>query len=164
MVSDFSGNGAASRLYVEDLNGGANHVDIFSETGAYGLWPIGWHGTSLILAKVPACTQGTGLGCCGPLEFHLVDPATAVRSRTIGRADCIIGGPAVPAGAVCETAAVDAKAFDWNGGLHKQQPIGVPASGLSIARRPAPGILDRRNDHESRRNANDKHGPMRLDR
>ncbi len=124
VVSDFTSGGAATRLYVEDLNGGTNHIDIFSETGAYGLWPIGWHGSSLVVAKVPTCARSGGLGCCGPLEFHVVDPATGVRRFTIGGADCIVGGPAMPAGAICETTAVDAKVFDWTGGLHKQMPIG----------------------------------------
>lgn len=124
VVSDFTSSGAATRLYVEDLHGSTNHADIFSETGSYGLWPMGWHGSSLVVAKVPTCTQGGGFGCCGPLEFHLIDPATAVRSLTIGSSDCILSGPPTPAGVLCETAAVDAKVFDWNGGLRKQMPIG----------------------------------------
>ena len=124
VVNDFTSGGAATRLYVEDLQGGTNHADIFSETGSFGLWPIGWHGSSLVVAKVPTCTQGGGFGCCGPLEFHLIDPATAVRSLTIGGTDCIISGPPTPGGVLCETAAVDGKVFDWNGGLRKQMPIG----------------------------------------
>ncbi|MGA8924303.1 MAG: hypothetical protein WB682_14290 [Candidatus Dormiibacterota bacterium] len=104
VVDDFNSTGAATRLYVEDLNGGGNHVDLFSESGAYTLWPIGWHGTNnLVVAKVPACTQGAGLGCCGPQELHVIDPATAVRRFTIGGSTCIIAGAPSPAGAVCDT-------------------------------------------------------------
>src|SRR5260370_3276745 len=106
VVSDFTASGVSIRLYVEDLNGGTNHVDIFNSTGAYGLWPIGWHGTdNLVVAKVPSCSQGGGLFCCGPLELHVVDPATAVRRYTLGGPDCVIAGSPSPAGAACEVTA-----------------------------------------------------------
>src|SRR2546427_12796004 len=53
VVSDYTSSGVAVRLYVEDLNGGSNHLDLFSSSGAYGLQPIGWHGiNNLVLAKV----------------------------------------------------------------------------------------------------------------
>jgi hypothetical protein len=123
VVSDFTTSGAATRLYVEDLNGGTNHMDIFSETGSYSLWPIGWHGGSLVVAKVASCTQGGGFGCCGPQELHVVDPATAVRRFTIGGPDCIIATPAVPAGAACETASSTAKVYDWTGALMRTYAI-----------------------------------------
>src|ERR1700730_15100607 len=44
VVNDYTASGASTRLYVEDLNGGANHLDIFSETGSHTRWPIGWTG------------------------------------------------------------------------------------------------------------------------
>ncbi len=102
VVADFNSSGASTRLYVEDL-GGTNHVDLFSETGAYSLWPIGWHGSNnLVVAKVPACTQGGGPFCCGPLELHVVDPATANRRFTLGGPSCVIAGTPSPAGVLCE--------------------------------------------------------------
>jgi hypothetical protein len=115
VVSDYTSSGVAVRLYVEDLNGGANHVDIFSSSGPYGLWPIGWIGTSsLVVAKVPACTQGGGPLSAGPLELHVVDPATAARKFTIGGPSCVIAGSASPAGAVCEsTNSAQASVVDW---------------------------------------------------
>jgi len=113
IVDDFTSGGAATRLYVEDLNGGGNHVDVFSESGSYTLWPIGWHGANnLVVAKVPACTQGGGPGCCGPQELHVIDPATAVRRFTIGSSTCIIAGAPSPAGAVCETS-TQASVLSW---------------------------------------------------
>lgn len=116
IVSDFTSSGVSLKLYVEDLNGGTNHVDIFTSSGAFGLWPIGWHGTNnLVVAKVPSCTQGGGPLCCGPLELHVVDPATAVRRFTLGGPDCVIAGAASPAGVVCETTAVDGFKVDWTG-------------------------------------------------
>ena len=81
----YNASGATTVLYAEDLNGGTNHVKLFTQTGAFTLWPIGWHGTNdLVLAKVPSCTQGGGPTCCGPQELHVVDPATAGRRSTLG--------------------------------------------------------------------------------
>src|SRR5713101_9859939 len=68
IVSNFNSAGVAIKLYVEDLSGGGNHLDIFSSSGPTGLWPIGWHGTdNLVVAKMPACLQGGGPFCCGPI-------------------------------------------------------------------------------------------------
>jgi hypothetical protein len=125
VVSDFTVRGAETRLYVEDLHGGTNHTDLFSETGSYGLWPIGWHANSLVVAKVPTCTQGGAFGCCGPLELHVIDAYTGVRTVTIGGPSCIVSGPPTPAGVLCETAAVDGNVFDWNGFLTKGNPVGL---------------------------------------
>jgi hypothetical protein len=116
IVDDFDATGASTRLYVEDLNGG--HVsELFSETGAYTLWPTGWHGMSyLVLAKVPSCTQGGGPGCCAPQEFHVVDPNTAVRRYTVGdTASCILAGAPSPAGVVCQAGDVQANVLSWTG-------------------------------------------------
>src|SRR2546430_16261758 len=49
IVDDFTSAGAATRLYVEDLNGGGNHLDLVSQSGAYTLWPVGWHGTNNLI-------------------------------------------------------------------------------------------------------------------
>jgi hypothetical protein len=123
VVNDYTATGASTKLYVEDLVGGANHLDIFSETGAFTLWPIGWHGGSLVVAKVAACNQGGGFGCCSPIELHVVDPATATRRFTIGGPDCIIGSWPAPAGAVCETTTGTAKVLDWTAVLQRTYPI-----------------------------------------
>jgi hypothetical protein len=113
VVDDFTASGASTRLYVEDLNGGGHHADIFFESGAFTLWPTGWHGTNnLVVAKVPSCTQGGGPGSAGPQEFHVVDPATAFRRYTVGGTGCLIAGPPSPAGAVCESDA-QATVLTW---------------------------------------------------
>jgi hypothetical protein len=114
VVDDFNSTGAATRLYVEDLNGGGNHVELYSESGAFTLWPIGWHGPNLVVAKTPACTQGGGPGCCGPQEFHVIDAATAVRRSIMGSSTCIIAGAPSPAGAVCDTS-TQATVLSWTG-------------------------------------------------
>ncbi|HLQ16389.1 MAG TPA: hypothetical protein VK256_11115 [Candidatus Eisenbacteria bacterium] len=116
VVIDFTASGASTRLYVEDLNGGGNHRDTFSDSGPFTLWATGWHGTSnLVVAKVPACSQSGGAFCCGPQEFHVVDPMTAVRKATVGGPTCLIAGPPSAAGAVCETT-TQANVLTWTAG------------------------------------------------
>jgi hypothetical protein len=116
IVNDYSASGASTRLYVEDLNGGANHRDVFSETGASTLWPVGWHGTNdLVVAKVPSCTQGGGPFCCGPQELHVVDPDTAARRFTLGGTTCRVAGAASTAGVACidPNSFTKANVVDW---------------------------------------------------
>ena len=130
IVDDFTSAGAATRLYVEDLNGGGNHLDLFSQSGAYTLWPVGWHGTNnLIVAKVASCTQGGGPFCCGPLEFHVIDPATATRRFTIGNSpSCVIAGSPSPAGAVCESTSnfMQATVLNWTAGTVRSLALNGP--------------------------------------
>ncbi len=117
IVDDFTSSGVALKLYVEDLNGGTNHVDIFNSNGTTGLWPIGWHGGSLVVAKIRACSQGGGPFCCGPIELHVVDPTTAARRFTLGGTSCLIAGDPSPAGVACEDSATFTKVsvVDWTG-------------------------------------------------
>jgi hypothetical protein len=123
-VATFSSSGASTSLYVEDLNGGSNHAVIFNENDSYTLWPMGWHGTNeLVLAKVAACTQGGPFGCCGPLELHVVNPATAARRLTIGGSGCLISGPPTLGGASCETTSGTAKVYSWSGALLRTYAI-----------------------------------------
>jgi hypothetical protein len=116
IVNDYTASGATTRLYVEDL-GGTNHVEIFSQTGAKTLWPIGWHGTNnLVVAVVPSCTQGGGPFCCGIQELHVIDPATASRRFTLGSVTgCPIVGAASPAGVICWDGS-QSKVLNWTGG------------------------------------------------
>jgi hypothetical protein len=115
VVSDYSASGAATSLYVEDLNGGTHHKVIFTETGAFGIWPIGWHGADLVVAKVPACAQaGGGTFCCGPQELHVVDASTAARKFTLGGPGCVIAGPPSAGGAICESD-TQVSVLDWSG-------------------------------------------------
>jgi hypothetical protein len=131
VVDDFNSSGAATRLYVENLNGGGNHLDLFSETGASSLWPVGWHGTNnLVLAKSPACTQGGGPFCCGPQELHVVDPATATRRFTLGSSSsCVIAGTPSPAGVVCENNGSFSQGtwLNWTAGTVRTLALNGPA-------------------------------------
>ena len=129
IVSDFTSSGASIKLYVEDLNGGTNHADIYSQSNAFSLWPLGWHGTdNLVVAKVPACTQGGGPFSASPLELHVVDPATAVRKYTLGGPNCVVAGAPSPAGVVCEdrTAPV-LDVINWTASIVRTFPLNTLA-------------------------------------
>lgn len=128
IVNDYNNAGASTRLYVEDLNGGGNHVDIYSESGMRTLWPIGWHGTNnLVVGVVPSCTQGGGPFCCGIQELHVVDPATASRRFTLGGVTtCPIVGPASPAGVICWDGN-QSKVLNWTAGVVRTYPQTGPA-------------------------------------
>ncbi|HKW71170.1 MAG TPA: hypothetical protein VJP81_11350 [Candidatus Dormibacteraeota bacterium] len=130
IVNDYTSSGASMKLYVEDVNGGGNHIDLYSQTGARTLWPIGWHTTNnLVVAVVPSCTQGGGPFCCGIQELHVVDPATANRRFTLGAiTSCPIAGPPSPSGAVCEDVSnLGAKILNWTAGTSRSFRIGSPA-------------------------------------
>src|SRR5713226_3673885 len=64
------------RLYVEDLSGGANHVDIFSST-TVAEFPIGWTSGRWILAvSEPGCCTTNTVNPYNDTSYHVVDPAT----------------------------------------------------------------------------------------
>lgn len=136
----YTTSGATTVLYVEDLNGGTNHIKLFSETGAYTLWPIGWRGTNnLVVAKMPSCSSGPGIGLFLN-ELHVVDPTTGVRRFTIGDGQCPIASSPSPAGAVCEnTSFSKANVLNWTGGTVRsyaiQGPVGAYLSpdGMALA-------------------------------
>ena len=127
IVDDYTTSGASTRLYVEDLNGGGNHLDLYSQSGARTLWPIGWHGTNnLVLAVVPSCTQGGGPFCCGIQELHVVDPATASRRFTLGNiTTCPIVGSASKAGVVCWDG-TNSKVVNWTAATVRSYPVQGP--------------------------------------
>jgi hypothetical protein len=138
VVATFTSNGgpildpqehleAITRIYVEDLNGGTNHVEIFTATSVFTLWPIGWHGGSLVLAKEAAC-NAQGQICCGPLELHVVDPATGVRRYTVGSPSCNIAGPPSPGGAICQSGGYSYYALDWTGKITSTLKTPAPYS------------------------------------
>ncbi len=124
----FTTGGATTVLYVEDLNGGGNHVQLFSESGAFTLWPTGWIGSSsLVVAKVASCTQGGGPTCCGPSEYHVVNPANGARVYTVGGTTCVPVGDPSPSGTMCEDSAfTKASILDWTGANRKTLTIQGP--------------------------------------
>jgi hypothetical protein len=130
VVATYSSTGASTSLYVEDLNGGGNRVNLFSETGVRTLWAVGWRGTNnLVLGVVVSCTQGGGAFCCSVRELHVVDPATATRRFTLGSySTCPIAGPASPSGVVCENSSSQATWQNWTAGTVRSLAINGPTA------------------------------------
>ena len=124
VVLDFTASGATTKLYMYQLQSGGSQNLLFSQSGAYALWPTGWHGlNNLVVAKVPACTQGGGFGCCGPQELHVVDPATAVRRFLIGGSGCVISGPPSPGRVSCENSTGTDTVYSWTNLQLRTYPI-----------------------------------------
>jgi hypothetical protein len=48
-VLDFTRYPVGTRLYAEDLNGGGNHIELFSSTNVME-YPVGWHAGHLVMA------------------------------------------------------------------------------------------------------------------
>ena len=119
----------ALRLYVEDLHGGANHVEVFSSQRAW-VWPVGWHAGKLVLAATsspPFSQQGIVWNPYSAPEYHVVEPADATRLATIGSGDFQVGcqpsGLLTAAGTACyhRTATAGGAGYfstlDWGGRL-----------------------------------------------
>jgi hypothetical protein len=73
------------KMFVEDLNG-SNHADIFS-SATVAEWPVGWHGSDLVIA-VGAGAYGFGGSLIpGPYfaaaGIHVADSATGQRKATL---------------------------------------------------------------------------------
>ncbi|TMF98144.1 MAG: hypothetical protein E6I10_05620 [Chloroflexi bacterium] len=114
---DYAAHPAALRLYVENLVGGGNHVEIFSSSSSY-VWPVGWEGTGLILASGPAAAQyGAGNPYDAINGYHVVDATTADRRSAICEPPSQAIGLIANTGALC---AADAGTFvqSWDGARH----------------------------------------------
>jgi len=122
----FNASGATTVLYVENLNGGGNHVQIFSESGAFSLWPLGWHAGALVVAKVSSCA-GDGPLPSGSIEVHVINPANATRIGTVGGPTCAVGLPPAPGGALCENSSFSKiNVLDWAGATRNSLSIQGP--------------------------------------
>lgn len=126
VVEDLSSADSVNvRLYVEDLQGGSHHADIYSTTrakqGGTTFWPIGWHDGLLALEVVPVC-DAMELAKVSPSALHLADPATADRKATILPDGCTLGRWPSAAG---ETCTVNGRTFvmDWTGKEIRDIPI-----------------------------------------
>jgi hypothetical protein len=107
-------------MYVEDLAGGGNHVEIFSASNGLAEWPVGWRDGDLIVAVGPTVVQNTfpnpynagNSGTAANDAYHVVDPATGNRLAVIG-SDCSFG-PLTLAGTGCSTTGGAANLM-WDG-------------------------------------------------
>ena len=121
---DYSVSPVRLTIYVEDL-GGAHHAAIYSSTNHY-VWPVAWHAGKLVVAylgpnAVPFKSKTTlysngdltnypyGPSPYGGINFHVINPATAVREAIIS------GGGASGLLSKAGTAVVQGDANDWSG-------------------------------------------------
>jgi hypothetical protein len=121
VVEDFSSASTIGiRLYVEDLQGGGHHLEIYSTSTPKGpeatsLVPMGWHQGELVLGVWAACTNQQ---VPNPKALHLVDASTAVRQVSVGDASCVPGAWPSPAGVACYASAnPQVRVYDWTGKL-----------------------------------------------
>jgi hypothetical protein len=130
---DYSASSVTTQLYIGPFTPGPQLR--YTQVATDALWPVGWHGGDVVLAKVPACPQsgpGGGAFCCGVEEYHLVDPSTAKRLATLGGGSCgAVAGPPSPAGVLCETTEISYNAVNWQA---HPTPINEWISGLSSQR------------------------------
>lgn len=105
---------ARTKIYVENLAGGGNHVDIFSSNSVLE-WPAGWHEGHLVIAvgiNAPPQNAGEWFNY-GYRGYHVADPTTGARLATV--CDGFDAStPPVPAGTVCVNYPAY-KVSDWNG-------------------------------------------------
>jgi hypothetical protein len=92
---------AGMRLYVEDLQGGGHHVDIFSSP-TLAEFPIGWTAGRLVLAVgEPTCCQALTLNPYAATSYHVADPGTGNQLASLCDNSTGPGGPVEPIGVVC---------------------------------------------------------------
>lgn len=82
-------------MYVEDLIGSSNRVDLYSST-TLAEWPIGWHAGNLVVA-VGSSDIGTYDNPYAATGYHVADPATGLRLASLSCARGLL----VAAGTAC---------------------------------------------------------------
>jgi hypothetical protein len=88
-IFDYRSHPPAPRLYVEDLAGGTNRIEIPTSFGSY--WrPVGWHAGSLVLAgsshPVPWLAAHLPFG---PVDrFQVLNPSNGQIRATLGDSGC----------------------------------------------------------------------------
>ena len=133
-VEDLSQVPAISlRLYVEDVQGGGHHADIYTTSTATGnpymLWPVGWHQGNVVLALWKACTFESEPY---PAAWHVADATTADRRASIGDPNCTPGAWPSAAGIGCYAfAQSELRYYDWSGSVLSTRHADSPATVLS---------------------------------
>lgn len=99
-VLDYTRYPVSTRLYVEDLHGGGNHVQLFFSTSVME-WPVGWHAGRLVLALgIDEPPQNVFDGFATAFGYHVVNAQTGARllSLCTGQESYL---PQSAGGAVC---------------------------------------------------------------
>jgi hypothetical protein len=128
-VLDYTRYPVSTRLYVEDLIGGGNHVELFSSPTVLE-WPAGWHNGSLVMAVgLNAHPQNAYEGFLRGHGYHVADAQSGNRLRSLCEAgDSYI--PESPAGTVCNQYP-RASVVSWDGA---SRPL--PQAGLCAVQGP----------------------------
>lgn len=103
------------RMYVEDLNGGGHHVDIFTST-TVAEFPIGWTAGHLVIAiTTPLCCQALPLNPYAATSYHVASPDNGDRLTSLCENSYGPSGPVEPVGTMC-LANTDGPMFQhWDG-------------------------------------------------
>lgn len=136
-VLDYTRYPVSTRLFVEDLNGGGNHLELFSSPTVLE-WPAGWHNGSLVMAiGINAPPQNAFEGFEGGRGYHIANAQTGDRIRSL--CDGSDSSSVSPAGAICSKYP-SASVVTWDGAsrqvpmegmcaiLGPLSPVGVMAS------------------------------------
>ncbi len=102
------------KLYVEDLDG-SNHVQLFS-SATVAEWPVGWHGSELVIAVSSPQIGGLALDPYPYYAFagiHVVDASSGVRKASLCSGQAVLG-LATPEGILC-AAPTETVQSDWAG-------------------------------------------------
>ena len=105
-----------TRIYVENLAGGGNHIELFS-SGTVMEWPVGWHQEHLVIAVgINAQPQNAYEGFAyGYNGYHVADATTGTRISTVCNGYTAFNPP-VPAGTVCgSNTSTSYEVSDWSG-------------------------------------------------
>lgn len=130
-VVDASSSPPSTRLYVEDVAGGAEHVELPFPVGA-DVWPVGWHGGALVVAVGSAPTQSeAGNPYATFAGYDLIDATTGRRQ---GALPCDPAGPLTPAGTACLVGGAPLQIEDYAG--HLRSLAGTVAPVVSAAEAP----------------------------
>jgi hypothetical protein len=135
-VLDYRSHPVAIRLYVEDLIGARNRVELPVAYGSYW-WPFGWHAGNLVLAGSPDRNPGW------VESLQVMNPSNGRTVAALGSSSC---GPAgslpTQAGLACWANYQDplsgrwemaAGTIDWSGKVTIFSTTGVFKGGLSIS-------------------------------
>jgi hypothetical protein len=87
-----------STLYVEQFRGGGR-VDVFTKSGGYFNWPIGWRGSQIVLATGP--NTGTFRNPNEASGYALIDANAGAQPVALGTGDCLPVGTSNGAGTAC---------------------------------------------------------------
>jgi hypothetical protein len=111
-VLDYTRYPVWTRVFVEDLHGSANHVELYASRPVLE-WPVGWHNSNLVMAGFNGRLQNPIFEFLGGDGYYVADGQSGARVRSL----CEGGHPAFPespAGTVCEQYP-EAWVVSWDG-------------------------------------------------